>query len=216
MKRLKLIVCFFIASILLSGCVLGTRNIDLAPPQGYKNEISSAGNVYIDLIDDQRVFEKSPKKPSTPSVDGELAATSKTKLSSLIGRQRNSYGMAMGDVALPEGGTVQNEIRELLTKAIESRGYTVVNDKSAPIRVSVEIEKFWGWFTPGFVAISFEADLQCKVIVLTELDEHIFDVKGYGRNKGQVASDGNWKLVYDRAFLSFLTQFDKMLDEKGL
>lgn len=216
MKSLKVIICFFMVSTLLSGCVLGTRNIDLAPPQGYTNEFSSEGNVYIDLIDDKRLFERSPRKPSTPSVDGDLDTTPKAKLSSLIGRQRNSYGMAMGDVALPEGGTVQDEVREILTKAIESRGYKVVNDKNAPIRVSVEIEKFWAWFTPGFIAISFEANLQCKVIVVTKLDRHIFNVKGYGINKGQIASDANWKLVYDRAFLNFLTEFDKSLDEKGL
>ena len=213
--KLQLRYCALGAVLLLSGCVTGTRNIDLNPPE-YENVKSSEGLVYIGTIDDKRRFEAKPRDPSTPSVKGDLASSSQEKLSTLIGRQRNSYGAAMGDLALPKGGTVQEEIRDLLIRGLESRGYTIVDDENAPIKLAVQIDKFWAWFSPGMWSISFEADIQCKVIFSEASGSRVFDITGYGINKGQVASNENWELTYQRAFSDFLKNLDKILDKEGL
>lgn len=193
----------------------GTRSILPEMPE-YNSEKSTSGDIYIVEINDQRTFEQKPKSPSTPSVNGDLSATSKEQLASLIGRQRNGYGMAMGDVALAEGSNVQEQVRALLTTGLESRGYTVVDDKNAPNKVTVDIEKFWAWFSPGVFAVSFESDLQCHIDFVSPTNNTRVDVKGYGINKGQVASDANWKLAYQRAYLNFLQNLDKALDDQGL
>ncbi len=73
----------------------------------FESSDSGSGVVYINSIIDPRQFEQKPKDPSTPSVDGDLASMGKEKLSTLIGRQRGGYGAALGQVALPVGGTVQ-------------------------------------------------------------------------------------------------------------
>ena len=201
--------------VLLSACVTGTRNIQISPPD-YVNEKTASGPIYIGSIEDSRNFEAKPRDPSTPSVNGDLASTPKEKLATLIGRQRNGYGAAMGDVALPQGSTVQDRIRELLTKGLESRGYTVVNDAGAAKKVSVDISQFWAWFSPGMWAVSFESNLQCKITFADGAQSKMFDVKGYGINKGQVASDANWELTYQRAFEDFLKNLDQVLDANGL
>jgi len=133
--------CILTLCIVLSGCVTGTRNVELIVPT-YENDKSSTGSVYISGIRDGRKFEAKPSSPSTPSVNGDLSSTSKEKLSTLIGRQRNSYGKAMGDVVLPAGGTVQNEIKDILKIALEGRGYTITEDSSAPTVLDVGIEQF--------------------------------------------------------------------------
>ncbi|RBP51731.1 YajG family lipoprotein [Arenicella xantha] len=213
MKKIQ-IVCL-LAIFTLTGCVTGTRNIDLDIPQ-YSNEKNVTGAIYISEIHDKRAFEQKPRAPSTPSVKGDLSATSQDKLSTLIGRQRNGYGAAMGDVALPEGQTVQDKVRELLTIGFESRGYNVVDDENAPNHVTVDIAKFWAWFSPGMWSVSFESDLQTQIEFDSSSENVTVDVTGYGINKGQVASDANWKLAYERAYLNFLENLDKLLDEKGL
>ena len=201
--------------VLLNACVTGTRNIAIDPPE-YSNDKTASGSIYIGTIDDNRIFEAKPRDPSTPSVKGDLASTPKEKLSTLIGRQRNGYGGAMGDVALLPGVTIQDRMRQLLTKGLQSRGYTVVSDPNAAKRVSVDISKFWGWFSPGMWAVSFEANLQCKITFEENNQSRTLEVQGYGINKGQVASDANWELTYQRAYQDFLQNLDTALDAAGL
>jgi uncharacterized lipoprotein YajG len=213
MKKIQLL--FVLSSIVLAGCTTGTRIITLNPPE-FSIEKSSSGEIYIASIEDKRVFEQKPRDPSTPSVKGDLSSIPQDKLSTLIGRQRNSFGAAMGDLALPQGSTVQSEIRKLVTKGLESRGYSVVDDINASNKITIDIDKFWAWFTPGMFAVSFESNLQCKIDFKNATEEESFAVTGYGINKGQVASNANWELAFDRAFRNFLENMDKIFDEKEL
>jgi len=190
-----------IAVLLLTGCATGTRNIELNLPE-YSGDKSKSGAIYIDTLEDKRIFEQKPRNPSTPSVDGDLSTTTKDELASLIGRQRNGYGQALGDVALPSGVTV--------------RGYTVVDNADAPIKLAVDIEKFWAWFSPGLFTVSFESTLQCKLDFEQTGETTSFTVSGYGINKGQVASDANWELAYQRGFQDFLDNLEAALDNAGL
>jgi hypothetical protein len=41
-------------------------------------------------------------------------------------------------------------------------------------------------------------------------------VEGYGRNNGQVASDVNRRLAFDRGFADYLQKLDSALDLLGL
>ncbi len=201
-------------TFVLTGCVTGTRIIDIQPPE-YTNDKSVTGTIFIGAIEDKRKFEESPKNPSMPSVKGNLANTTQEKLSSLVGRQRNGFGAAMGDVALLEGVSIQDKVRELLSVGLESRGYEVVDDANATTNVSVDVNEFWAWFSPGFASISFESKLQCNIEFKDPEGNVSFDVSGYGLNKGQVASNANWELAYQRALLNFLDELDKKLDSGG-
>lgn len=201
-------------ALLLGGCVTGTRSVDLTM-DSFVNEKTAVGEIYISDISDQRVFEQKPKEPSTPSVQGSLAEMSKGQLSNLIGRQRNSYGKGMGMVALPEGETVQKEMRKLLVEGLESRGYTVTDNPEAPIHLNVKISEFWAWFTPGAFAVKFEAKINSELNFSGSTKQTI-TASSRSMNKAQIASDANWQLAYKRAFALFLEDLDKKLDEANL
>lgn len=211
MLRLLMTAALLIA---LSGCVTGTRNINLAVPD-YAYEQTASGPIRIGSIEDKRQFEQDPPDPSTPSVKGTLASKSTEQLATLIGRQRNGYGAAMGDVALPEGETVPGKVRELLRQGLGGRGYTVV-EESAPIEVDVDIQRFWAWFSPGMFSVSFESVIETVLTFTQPSGDISVTVAGYGINKGQVASDANWAMAYERAHADYLKNLEGALDERGL
>jgi hypothetical protein len=204
------------ALALTSGCVTGTRSLSLGvtPAQSYAPS-PGKGTAAIGLITDDRTFENKPDEPSTPSVDGDVHALTPAALSSYIGRQRNTYGHAMGDIALPNEGTVQGKVAELLGEGLKRRGFELTDPAKAASVVTGGIQQFWSWSTPGFVTLTFEAHLACNVTVTKGAKQSTFVVKGYGKNHGQMASDTNWQQAWDLAFTDFLANLDQQLAAAG-
>ena len=202
---------------LTSGCVTGRRAFDLNTPSVSSNPIGeSKGTLSIATIDDNRHFENKPKAPSTPSVDGDVNQLSASAKSTFIGRQRNTYGHAMGDITLQEGQTVQSKVADLLSEGLKRHGYSIVAGAAAQNSVSADIEQFWSWTTPGFVELTFEAEIRCRVTIVYNGKQVVFHVRGYGLNHGQVARDANWQKAYDIAFKDFLADLDIKLKDSGL
>lgn len=199
------------ASLFQSGCVLGRRSISLSVPA--PTATKGAGQVSIGAITDGRRFESDPDSPSTPSVDGDVSKMSPEQLAQMIGRQRNGYGMAMGDIALSGGDNVQGKMRELVTTALSKRGYSI--GSGAANSVSVRIDEFWAWFTPGMWSIGFEARVRGSFTVRKGGTSRTFSVLGAGENLGQVASDKNWQEAYERAFDDFLKKLEAELAAAG-
>jgi hypothetical protein len=201
---------------LASGCVTGTRSIGLGvtPADSYV-KAPGKGTAAIGLITDDRAFENHPDDPSTPSVKGDVNALTPAERSTYIGRQRNSFGHGMGDVALPDGGTVQGRVTELLGEGLKRRGFQLTEPAKADAVLTGSIEQFWSWTTPGAFVLTFEAHLSCKVTVTRGGKQSTFIVKGYGKNHGQIAKDGNWKEAWDIAFTDFLTNLDSQLAAAG-
>ncbi len=214
MNTLKILVIALLG-LLASGCVTGTRNIDLEQPS-FMSKKTAAGTIYISEIKDSRNFEAEPRDPSTPSVDGDLMTTSKEKLATLIGRQRNGFGAAMGDVALPEGQNVQSKMKSLIAAGLKARGYTVSDSENADMKLNVSISDFWAWFSPGMWSVSFEAKLKSILNFETNGESKEVVVEGYGINKGQIASDANWQLAYSRAFMDYMVKFEEALTKAEL
>ena len=201
-----------VLALLLPSCVLGRRTINPSIPTA--SHAASKGAVTIGAVQDARVFENKPAQPSTPSVDGDHLSLSAEEKSRMVGRQRNGYGKAMGDIALPSSSSVPAKARELLAEAFARRGYTVANSSSN--RADVQVQQFWAWFTPGMWVLDFEAAIQCQITITKGSSKRSFTVKGYGRNGGQVASNTNWNQAYERAFADFLTKLDAELQRAGL
>ena len=200
--------------VLLTSCVVGRRTIDLSVPTFSESTIEK-GQIFIGGIEDNRFFQNEPSDPSIPSVDGDVNSLTQKEKAMMIGRQRGGFGNAMGDIALPADDSVVERMRRLLEKGFKSRGYSITSDSSAPNSANARIDQFWAWFSPGFFMISFEARVYCT-IKLTKSDvSSTIVVKGYGINKGQIASDANWQLAYERAFRDFLSKLDSKMDEAG-
>ena len=207
-------VILIVFLVFLTGCVLGRRTVDL-PVQGIPASSGEKGQVFIESIQDNRIFQNSPSDPSTPSIDGDVNTLTPQQKGLMIGRQRGGFGNAAGDVALPANDSVIARTRRLLEEGFNNRGYSITSEASTPLTAKVTIDQFWGWFTPGFVSISFEARVYCTIRLTKSDGSSSIIIQGYGMNKGQIASDANWQLAYQRAFQDFLAKFNTKLTEAG-
>jgi len=214
MRKLLQSVTVLLLLMFLTGCVVGRRIVELPIPDVPDKAIKD-GEIFIASIEDNRVFRNKPADPSMPSIDGDVNSLTSREKGLMIGRQRSTYGMAMGDISLPSDDSVVKRTRYLLEKGLRSRGYSIASDSSAPNSASATIDKFWAWFSPGFWSISFEARVYCTIKLTNSDGSSTIVVKGYGINKGQVASNANWQLAYERAFRDFLSKLDSELDEAG-
>jgi hypothetical protein len=132
----------------------GTLDVRIAYAQPSANDF-----VKLTEIRDVRRFEADARRPSVPSLQDAAEIKDSSLTSRALGRKRDAFGGAAGDILLPEGRTVQQVVREAMTKAVGELGYLVV-DKQSPefdqaLPLQVDIEQFWGWIT-GLWAPSFE------------------------------------------------------------
>ena len=211
-KLLQVITVLFL--IFVTGCAVGRRTIDL-PVQSFSNSPGEKGEIFIGSIEDKRVFQNHPSVPSIPSIDGNIHSLTSKEKGLMIGRQRDGYGRARGDIALPADDSVVERMRRLLEEGFRSRGYSIAPDSSAPNSASATIDEFWAWFSPGFWSVSFEARVYCTIKLKKSDGSSTIVVKGYGLNKGQIASDANWQLAYQEAFQDFLSKLDSKLAQAG-
>jgi uncharacterized lipoprotein YajG len=71
----------------------------------------------------------------------------------------------MGDILLPPGRTVMQLTEEALVRAFRQSGYRVVKagdaDYGRAIPVTVAVQEFWAWGTPG--ALTFKLEFKSSV-----------------------------------------------------
>ena len=204
-----------LTAVALGGCVTGRRTFDL-PVNSAVAPAANRGTVYIASVTDDRRFEIDPSDPSIPSVNGDASKMPVADRERMIGRQRNGYGRAMGDVSLPADQSVPQKVRALVAKGLIQSGYRISEDPKTAHSVAVSIRNFWGWMTPGFVALSFEAKINCAITASGPDGVHTIIVKGYGINHGQVAKDENWVEAFDPAFNDFVSNFTAQLQDLRL
>jgi hypothetical protein len=213
-REVSLAATLIVICALNTGCVTGQRVIALNVPA---SPIVNAdkGAISIAKVTDQRHFENQPAQASTPSIDGDVKTASRATLNKMIGRQRNGFGKAMGDVALAPPATVETQVQALVTEGLKRRGYTVVASPSGD-SADVTIEEFWAWFRPGFAEIAFEAQIRTLVSITVSGQTRTLDVSGHGREEGQVASDEHWQRAYGLAYEDYLKNLDSSLAGAGL
>ena len=202
--RLPLLALIGVTVVFQTGCVTGRRALSL-PVSTHEAQSASRGQVYVASITDNRQFQNKPSDPSIPSIDGDVTKLSAAEKDRMIGRQRNSFGKAMGDIALKENDSVTKRVRSLVEEGLRRKGYSITDDPKAAVAALVSVDEFWGWGTPGFWALTFEAKIQCTITVTNAAGSHNAIVKGYGINHGQVAKDVNWQEAFDPAFEDFMT-----------
>ena len=216
MRRLVFVSAALLGCLLFtSGCAVGRRTLPLTVPQS-PGLGTTKGTVFIGEVADGRHFENKPQLPSTPSIDGDVTSATKEQLAMVIGRQRNAYGGALGDIGLPDNDTVMSRTRLLIEEGFRRKGYAIGTDPASATAATVVIDEFWAWVTPGMWSISFEANVTCKLTLTKDGNSKTFTVRGYAINKGQAATNPNWQKAYQAAFDDFLVQFDRTLTNAGL
>lgn len=196
-----------------TGCVTGRRVITLQVPTAPASA-TDKGPISVAKVTDERHFENNPPQASIPSIDGDVKKASKEMLDTMIGRQRNGFGKAMGDVAVAPPETVETQVQALVSEGLKRRGYAVGTSSGGP-SVDVVIKEYWAWFRPGFAQIAFEAQIQTLVTITSSGQQRSLEVSGHGREEGQVASDEHWQRAYQLAYEDYLKNLDTSLAGEG-
>jgi hypothetical protein len=214
--KIQLAILASLIALFTSGCVVGRRTLPLdVPTQASYPPIK--GTLYLAPVTaDGRLFLNNPSDPAIASVDGDVINLTPAQKAGMISRQRNSYGQMIGDVALPEGESVLKVTRNLFMESLKRRGYSLSDDPASANSAVLTVDEFWAWDTAGMFSIKYEARVYCSITLKRgdALTQTV--IKGYGINHGQMASDGNWQLVYQRAFEDFLIKSDAELKKAGL
>jgi hypothetical protein len=209
------------AVLLMSGCATSRSEIKLHTPTVVApatTESSGQHVVVIGKITDERAFAEAPDDPSTPTLGfgGADKATAEIKARA-VGRKRNTYGKALGDVLLQPGQTVEGTVRENLVAAFEQAGYRVRAENDAgpsPLVVDVHIKQFWSWFTPGFWAITLSNNIATDLVfngtgAPVTVSTHVED-------KHAAATEGDWMQIVDKGLEAYRAQVTKRMQNGGI
>jgi len=124
--------------------------------------------------------------------------------------------MALGDNLLPEGKTVADVVENRLTKGFQENGYRVLAPGDAnydsAIPLDVDINKFWGWMSPGFwsIGLNFLTAIAVKA-PLKGLEKSI-EVDSEVQKRFQTGAGNNWKKVIDRSLEELNTDIQNELN----
>lgn len=190
----KNLAYFGLLLVALGGCAVGRSEIDLDVLPAQPTQAKQLATIIE--VRDRRIFLLNPRDHSRPSLATETELRDEDLVARTVGRTRNSYGMRIGDVVLPEGQTVSDLAREAVTTALSERGYVVV-DSLAPgvIPVSVDIAQFWAWFVPGLFEITLEFDSRLLIYGTGVLDYSPTVVRGRSSTKSGIARKDTWREV---------------------
>lgn len=195
---------------IFAGCATSRGYIKLdMPPVDSTAKIGK--QVLIRSVSDNREFQDNPASPDIPLLGfGGIQQVSKEIKSRAIARKRNTYGKALGDILLEEGQTVEMVIYEELKNSLYALGYAVVDNKAEAtqdtIIMDVSIDKFWAWFSPGFWAITIKGEIATTIDVFMPGRNEKKIIYASAINKGQVASEANWKKVYRMVLEDYVTK----------
>jgi len=143
-------VLLLLASLFTSaGCVTGHRTFSVPVPAAPATT-ATKGAVYISSVTDNRVFHNKPSDPAVPSVKGDVNDLTPAQKDHMIGRQRNGWGKALGDIALADNDTVTNRVHLLVAEGLRRKGYEVSTDPAAPTSIAISVDEFWAWMAPAF------------------------------------------------------------------
>lgn len=189
-----------LAVSMASGCAVTRSEMDVAEVP-VENPSEGTEVTFVRLVD-ARDFQLEPGDPSTPSLkNGEIGDESIT--SRAIARKRNGYGQALGDILLPEGKTVADVVKNRLASSFADKGYRVVSkgqrgyEQAVPLEVN--IEKFWGWFTPGFFTIDLEFETLVRVAGPVSGLRNGETFRGAAKESFAAAVEDNWRKAINTA-----------------
>jgi hypothetical protein len=207
-SRLFALSASLLAIGLLAGCATNRSEIKLSAPATAvaSTTAPSKGVVYLRSVSDARVFEEKPSDPSHPSLGfgGAAAATDDVKARA-IGRKRNGFGQAIGDVLLENGQTVVGVVRDNLSAAFQAAGYQVVTTEpaagAATLVADVKVTEFWAWLRPGFWALTLTTNITTDVRFAGATAP--LTVSAHAEDSRQAATEKAWMAIVDKALVDF-------------
>ena len=200
--------------LVLGGCATSRSTLDIATPVSGPSAQTNGKDVYINAVKDLRVFEAKPSSPNTPSLDDSEDQSDKIKARA-VGRKRNGFGKALGDILLPEGKTVESLTVASIHKAFIDRGYRVVSDKSqitsSTYVIDADITKFWSWMNPGFWALTLSAEIATAITIKSPTGTERQTVSVKAADSFQTGAEDNWIEVINKALILYVDDLNRKL-----
>ncbi len=192
------------ASAILGGCATSRSEVKIGGGEALTNApVTQSRAVVIRSVRDERQFAEKPSDPSVPSLGS--AGGNDAEKARAIGRKRNGFGQALGDVLLENGQTVTGVVRDNLASAFRQAGYRVAPDLasagSSPLIVDVAVRKFWAWFTPGMMSISLSANIETDVRISGGGTSTVVSVAA--KDERMVANDEAWVEIVQKALAAY-------------
>lgn len=157
MRNLKLVIMTAFVALSVSACATNRSVIPIAAPVG--EQPKSGALAKIGEVRDLRQFSINPGDPSMPSLGSADEIQDAKVTGRAVARKRNTFGQALGDVALPETVSVASLVRDAARKALQDKGYMVVDegspDSARALPLAIDVQEFWAWMQPGFTSLTF-------------------------------------------------------------
>lgn len=190
MARIASVFCAILVMASLSACATSRSVVDIKSAPLAANAAPAAGPaVRLVKVTDARLFDAEPPNPSTPSLSSSDINNAALKARA-VGRKRNTYGMALGDVMLPDGQTVAGLLTTATETGLTRAGFRVLHkgepgyDGAAP--VELWINKYWSWVTLGALEGTFHNQAEIELTSDLSAFHNRTVVNG-------AAEEGGWK-----------------------
>jgi hypothetical protein len=198
----------------LGGCATSRSVLDIPVPVADKVAPSDGKAVYINSTRDKRVFEANPSSPNIPSLDPGESQGGDVALRA-VGRKRNTFGKALGDILLKEGQTVETLTAAAIREAFVEKGYRVIDSKDragdGAYVVDAEITKFWSWMNPGFAAIALSTEISTTISIKSPTGTDRQNVSVKASDNYQTGMEDNWIEVMKKALRSYIDDLKNKL-----
>ena len=198
----------------LTSCATN-RSVLIVTPEDTLPSTVMDKSAIIRSITDARQFMDKPPTPDIPSLgQGGVLKHSTELRSRAIGRKRNGYGKALGDVFLEENNSVQNLVINTLTIILNKYGYKIydinLSYPSDTIFIDITINKFWSWIDIGFWSIGIEAEIDTDVSITYD-DNKTKSISARTSNRVMAATDSAWKETIDLVLQNYKNNAEEEL-----
>ncbi|MPY69220.1 MAG: flagellar biosynthesis protein [Alphaproteobacteria bacterium] len=199
-----------VAGALVTGCALDRSVIDVSNGSIPPNPAGPAAvAVKIVEVKDQRPFHIDPPRPDMPSLMNDEEIKNKAITGRAIGRKRNTYGAALGDVLLPEGRNVTQLTTEALTSALRQAGYRVLASGEPgyadAVPLTATVHQFWAYFSPGFWQITLRYDAKVTLVGDWPLAGDRREITTTVQQQGMAATEDAWASVVNTGLAQFVS-----------
>lgn len=186
---------------LLGGCATSRSTLDIQTPTAQAAP-SQGKQVFVRTVMDKRSFQDNPGSPEIPSLDPSEEQSAAIKQRA-VGRKRNGFGKALGDIVLKEGQSVESVTTSAIKEAFVQSGYTVVTNKEQVGQdtyvVDADIQKFWAWMNPGFAAITLSTEIGTTLNIKSPGGTSATTVYVKAADSYQLGTESNWTEIITRA-----------------
>lgn len=214
MQNLSKLVCFSLLPLLFVGCATNRSSLEIQPPKKIQAQ-SNGKQIYINSVVDKRTFQISPPSPDIPSLDPSEDQSDQIKARA-IGRKRNGFGKALGDILLKDGQTVQSLTDKSIKQAFEEKGYTVIqsgnNVNKDTFIVDANINKFWAWMNPGFWQITLSSEISTELIIKSQTSPAVKQISIRASDGYQVATESNWTEIIQKSLQLYIDELKTKID----